>query len=283
MYFCFRLSERRLIIMKRIISIFVTAVIAMSFCVAAFAADSAKFAVNVVSENDTKAVVSIDYEGGLAFNCLDFDVELSDRVSVTNCDSGAGLRNFKIYVGDLNTGGATVSNFNDQSNPIKFTFATTVAFKAENGKDLLTITLKKNSADKLTSKDVKLTVTNCGVSGSDSSTVTDIKSTAIQIGNEMGEVTAAAPGQAGTAAPKTTAASATTEVTTVNDGETTTAEDTKTDSEDRELTPETEETKKSTADKKKIVIIAALAAATLAVIVAAVVYIVHKTKNSTVE
>ena len=49
--------------MKRIISIFVTAVIAMSLCVAAFAADSAKFAVNVVSENDTKATVTIDYEG----------------------------------------------------------------------------------------------------------------------------------------------------------------------------------------------------------------------------
>ena len=264
--------------MKRIISIFVTAVIAMSLCVAAFAADSAKFAVNVVSENDTKATVTIDYEGGLSFNCLDFEVELSDRVNVMNCDKGAGMRNFLINHDDI-----SASSLNADSNPIKFAFISITAFKAENGKDLLTITLKKNSADKLTSKDVKLTVTNCGVSGSDSSTVTDIKSTAIQIGNETGEVTAAAPGQAGTAAPKTTVASATTEVTTVNDGETTTAEDTKTDSEDRELTPETEETKKSTADKKKIVIIAALAAATLAVIVAAVVYIVHKTKNSTVE
>lgn len=278
MYFCFRLSERRLIIMKRIISIFVTAVIAMSLCVAAFAADSAKFAVNVVSENDTKATVTIDYEGGLSFNCLDFEVELSDRVNVMNCDKGAGMRNFLINHDD-----SGASSLNADSNPIKFAFISITAFKAENGKDLLTITLKKNSADKLTSKDVKLTVTNCGVSGSDMTGSTDIKSTAIQIGNEMGEVTAAAPGQAGTASPKTTAASATTEVTTVNDGETTTAEDTKTDSEDRELTPETEETKKSTADKKKIVIIAALAAATLAVIVAAVVYIVHKTKNSTVE
>lgn len=264
--------------MKRIISIFVTAVIAMSLCVVAFAADSAKFAVNVVSENDTKATVTIDYEGGLSFNCLDLEVELSDRVSVMNCEKGAGLRNFMINHDSKDM----VLSFNDTTNPIGFAFASIVEFKAENGKDLLTITLKKNSADKLTSKDVKLTVTNCGVSGSDMIGSTDIKSTAIQIGNETGEVTAAAPGQAGTAAPKTTAASATTEVTTVNDGETT-AEDTKTDSEDRELTPETEETKKSTADKKKIVIIAALAAATLAVIVAAVVYIVHKTKNSTVE
>ena len=265
--------------MKRIISIFVTAVIAMSLCVTAFAADSAKFAVNVVSENDTKAIVTIDYEGGLSFNCLDFEVELSDRVSVMNCDKGAGLRNFLINHMD----DGIVSSFNDNTNPIGFAFASIVAFKAENGKDMLTITLKKNSADKLTAKDVKLTVTNCGVSGNDSSTVNDIKSTAIQIGNETGEVTAAAPGQAGTTAPKTTAASATTQATTVKDGETTTAGDSKTDSEDRELTPATEEEKKSTADKKKIVTIAALAAATLAVIVAAVIYIVYKAKKGTVE
>lgn len=279
MNLCFRPSERRLIIMKRIISIFVTAIIAMSLCVTAFAADSAKFAVNVVSENDAKAIVTIDYEGGLSFNCLDFEVELSDRVSVTSCDKGAGMRNFLINHMD----DGIVSSFNDTTNPIGFAFASIVAFKAENGKDLLTITLKKNSADKLTAKDVKLTITNCGVSGSDSSSVTDIKSTAIQIGNETGEVTAAAPGQAGTTANKTTVASSTTEVTTVKDGETTTAGDSKTDSEDRELTPATEEEKKSTADKKKIVIIAALAAATLAVIVAAVVYIVYKAKKSTVE
>ena len=277
MNLCFRSSERRLIIMKRIISIFVTAVIAMSLCVTVFAADSAKFAVNVVSENDTKATVTIDYEGGLSFNCLDFEVELSDRVSVMNCDKGAGMRNFLI---NHDTG---ASSLNADSNPIKFAFISLAAFKAENGKDLLTITLKKNSDDKLTSKDVKLTVTNCGVSGSDSSTVTDIKSTAIQIGNETGEVTAAAQGQAGTAANKTTAVSSTTEVTTVKDGETTTAEESKSEGEDRELTPATEEAKKSTADKKKIVTIAALAAATLAVIVAAVVYIVHKTKSNTVE
>lgn len=263
--------------MKRIISIFVTAVIAMSLCVTVFAADSAKFAVNVVSENDTKATVTIDYEGGLSFNCLDFEVELSDRVSVMNCDKGAGMRNFLI---NHDTG---ASSLNADSNPIKFAFISLAAFKAENGKDLLTITLKKNSADKLTAKDVKLTITNCGVSGSDSSTVTDIKSTAIQIGNETGEVTAAAQGQAGTTANKTTVASSTTEVTTIKDGETTTAGDSKTDSEDRELTPATEEEKKSTADKKKIVIIAALAAATLAVIVAAVVYIVYKAKKGTVE
>lgn len=249
----------------------------MSLCVTAFAADSAKFAVNVVSENDAKAIVTIDYEGGLSFNCLDFEVELSDRVSVMNCDKGAGLRNFLI---NHDTG---ASSLNADSNPIKFAFISLTAFKAENGKDLLTITLKKNSADKLTSKDVKLTVTNCGVSGNDSSSVTDIKSTAIQIGNETGEVTAAAPGQAGTTANKPTVASSTTEVTTVKDGETTTAGDSKTDSEDKELTPATEEEKKSTADKKKIVTIAALAAATLAVIVAAVIYIVYKAKKGTVE
>lgn len=68
--------------MKKIISIIIAAVMAFCLCLPAFAAQSATFAVNVVSEDNTKAVVSIDYDGGTAFNCLDFEVTLSSRVSV---------------------------------------------------------------------------------------------------------------------------------------------------------------------------------------------------------
>ena len=52
--------------MKKIISIIIAAVMAFCLCLPAFAAQSATFAVNVVSEDNTKAVVSIDYEGGTA-------------------------------------------------------------------------------------------------------------------------------------------------------------------------------------------------------------------------
>ena len=87
--------------MKKIISIIIAAVMAFCLCLPAFAAQSATFAVNVVSEDNTKAVVSIDYEGGTAFNCLDFEVTLSSRVSVEKSANGAGLRNFKIYTEDF--------------------------------------------------------------------------------------------------------------------------------------------------------------------------------------
>lgn len=153
--------------MKKIVSIIIAAVMAFCLCLPAFAAQSATFAVNVVSESDTRAIVSIDYEGGAAFNCLDFEVKLSKRLSVEKCATGAGLRNFKIYADDLNAnlGDTVIMSFNKDSNPIKFTFASISGFKAVNGKDLLTLTLKKTSADKLKADDVKLTVTNCGICG----------------------------------------------------------------------------------------------------------------------
>ena len=150
--------------MKKFISVIIAAVMAFCMFIPALAADKAKFGVTLVSEDDSKAVVSVDYNGGSTFNCLDFEVKLSGRLKVEKCENGAGLRNFKIYVDDLNTEDATLSSFNKDSNPIAFTFATTADFKAVNGKDLLVITLKKTTKDKLTADDVKLTVTNCGVS-----------------------------------------------------------------------------------------------------------------------
>ena len=86
--------------MKKIISIILAAVTALCLFIPALAAENSRFGVTVVSENDTKAVVSIDFNGGTAFNCLDFEVELSNRVSVEKCAIGAGLRNFKIYAQD---------------------------------------------------------------------------------------------------------------------------------------------------------------------------------------
>ena len=65
--------------MKKIVSIIIAAVMAFCLCLPAFAAQSATFAVNVVSESDTRAIVSIDYEGGAAFNCLDFAFKKTER------------------------------------------------------------------------------------------------------------------------------------------------------------------------------------------------------------
>ena len=197
--------------MKKIISIIIAAVMAFCLCLPAFAAQSATFAVNVVSEDSKSAVVSIDYEGGAAFNCLDFEVKLSSRVSVEKATNGAGLRNFQIYAQDnFASNGVVISSFNKDINPMMFTYVSLVGFKAVNGKDLIVLTLKKSSSGKLTSDDIKLNVTNCGINGSGESDVIIIGAKAVQIGGSSTVKTSAAAGQAGTAVDKTNASVKTT-------------------------------------------------------------------------
>lgn len=269
--------------MKKIISIFIAVATVFCLCLPVLAAESATFSVNVVSESDTKAVVSIDFEGGAAFNCLDFEVELSKRLSVEKCATGAGLRNFKIYANDLNSdlGDTVIMSFNKDSNPIKFTFASITGFKAVNGKDLLTLTLKKTSSDKLKSDDVKLTVSNCGTSGSTADSVITVEAKTIQIGGSSEVKTSAAAGQAGTAVEKTASATKAGETTAV----TTTAVSSEPSKESTTTVAESatesssDSTDSKTTDKKKIVIVAAAALIVLAVIVAGVAVIAKKAKK----
>lgn len=273
--------------MKKIVSIIIAAVMAFCLCLPAFAAQSATFAVNVVSESDTRAIVSIDYEGGAAFNCLDFEVKLSKRLSVEKCATGAGLRNFKIYAEDnyedLNV--QVITSFNKDINPMKFTYISLAGFKAVNGKDLWVITLNKSSADKLTSDDVKLIVTNCGLSGSTADSVITVEAKIIPIGGSSEVKTSAAAGQAGTTVAKTSGTSKAGETTSV----TTTAGSSELSAES--TTPVAESTSDKngenngtkTTDKKKIVIVGAAALIVLAIIVVGVVVIAKKYKKEDAE
>lgn len=273
--------------MKKIISIIIAAVMAFCLCLPAFAAQSATFAVNVVSESDTRAIVSIDYEGGAAFNCLDFEVKLSKRLSVEKCATGAGLRNFKIYAEDNyeDLNGQVITSFNKDINPMKFTYISLAGFKAVNGKDLWVITLNKSSADKLTSDDVKLTVTNCGISGSTADSVITAEAKIIPIGGSSEVKTSAAAGQAGTTVAKTSGTSKAGETTSV----TTTAGSSELSAES--TTPVAESTSDKngenngtkTTDKKKIVVVGAAALIVLAIIVVAVVVIAKKYKKEDAE
>lgn len=267
--------------MKKFTSIFISLIMVFALCVPALAAnEAASFVVNVLSETDSQAFLSIDYNGGQSFNCLDFEVKLSDRVSVKSCANGAGLRNFKIYVDDLDSEDLTISSYNKEGNPIKFTFATTVKFKVVNGKDLLTLTLNKKSAAKLTSDDVKLTITNCGISADDLST-TSIKTSVVQIGNKE-STTLKSPDQVGTAAEKTSTPAPVGEVTSAAQETTLNVEETSTDVENSELTPvdENNETEQNdSSNKKKIIIVAAAAFCLVIVIGATVIYIVKKSKK----
>lgn len=273
--------------MKKIVSIIIAAVMAFCLCLPAFAAQSATFAVNVVSESDTRAIVSIDYEGGAAFNCLDFEVKLSKRLSVEKCATGAGLRNFKIYAEDNyeDLNGQVITSFNKDINPMKFTYISLAGFKAVNGKDLWVITLNKLSADKLTSDDVKLTVTNCGLSGSTADSVITVEAKIIPIGGSSEVKTSAAAGQAGTTVAKTSGTSKAGETTSV----TTTAGSSELSAES--TTPVAESTSDKngenngtkTTDKKKIVIVGAAALIVLAIIVVGVVVIAKKYKKEDAE
>lgn len=270
--------------MKKIISIIIAAVMAFCLCLPAFAAQSATFAVNVVSEDNTKAVVSIDYEGGAAFNSLDFEVTLSNKVSVEKSANGAGLRNFKIYAED-NENGFVLTSFNKDANPMKFAFISITGFKAVNGKDLLVLTLKKTSSAKLTEKDVKLKVADCGISGATETQVISVNAQVIQIGGSSTIKTSAAAGQAGTAVDKTNASVRTTTTSAV----TTTADSSELNAES--TTPAAESTSDKndenngakTTDKKKIVIVGAAALIVLAIIVVGVVVIAKKYKKEDAE
>lgn len=268
--------------MKRIISVLLVLIMAAGLCVSAFAAnETAGFLVNILSESDTEAMVSIDYNGGQSFNSLDFEVKLSERVALKSCANGAGLRNFKIYVSDLESGDLTLSSFNKDNNPIKFTFATTLMFKAVNGKDLLTLTITKKSAAKLTADDVMLTVTNCGVSEADGSTA-NVKTSVIQIGNVQSGETLQSPNQIGTAAEKTGTPVPVSGVTSVSQESATGESELSQSEESVELiTDEGENSieQSKTSDKRKIIIVAAAAFCLVIVIAATVIYITKKSKK----
>lgn len=270
--------------MKKIVSIIIAAVMAFCLCLPAFAAQSATFAVNVVSESDTRAIVSIDYEGGAAFNSLDFEVALSNKVSVEKVATGAGLRNFKIYAED-NENGVVLTSFNKDANPMKFAFISITSFKAVNGKDLLVLTLKKTSSTKLTEKDVNLKVTSCGLSGASETEVIMIDTKVIQIGDSSTIKTSAAAGQAGTTIAKTSgttkAGETTSAVTTVGSSEL--SEESATPVAESVSGKKDEDTNTKTTDKKKIVIVGAAALIVLAIIVVAVVVIAKKYKKEDAE
>lgn len=273
--------------MKKIISLVIAAVTAFCLCIPAFAAQSATFAVNVISEDDKSAVVSVDFKGGAAFNCLAFEITLSKRLSVEKSASGAGMRNFKIYVQDMGTGmeNYIIMSFNDNANPMMFTFATLVGFKAVNGNDLIVLTLKKSSAGKLTADDFKLKVTNCGLSGSDATSVVPINTEVVQIGGTSNVKTSAAAGQAGTTVAKTNAsarAETTTEVEATTGSSQPSGELTSVAGESVSEKSTESPTEKST-DKRKIIIVGAAALVVLAFIVAAVIVIARKAKKEDAE
>lgn len=290
--------------MKRFFSLFLSVILMLTLAVPALGAETVKFKVTVVSENATQAVVTIDYDGGSSFSCLDLEIALSSKLTVVSGGQSAGLKAFRDYADDK--GGAAIGAFNTESKPIKSTFATTVPYEAVNGKDLYKLTLKKSTADKITKNDVKVTITNCGIlkNGGDivdlspsiayaqSSYVAPTKPTTKTTTKATTKTTKKtdASKQTTTKASETTKAGETTtltEATTVA-GETTTLEfytlgemvtedviGTLEDN-DNELEKSKEQAEK---DKKKIILIGVGAACCVIVIAGVLIYVVKKAKK----
>ena len=146
--------------MKKLISIFLMCVISVLLAVPCFAANVSKFNINVVSESNKEIKISIDYEGGTAFACYDFEIEYNTKkLNVSSAIEGTGWDNFAKNT--KRNGGAVISTINSNVYPIKGTCATTEPFKVVDGKDLVVVTFTKQTKDKIEASDITVKFTNC--------------------------------------------------------------------------------------------------------------------------
>lgn len=142
--------------MKKYLSLFFCIIIVMLSCVTVSAAQVVKFNINLVSETDTEAVITFDYEGGVSFSGLDFDVDVNeDRIKITESKAGDGYKNFVLQ------GNTAVVQVNSDKNPAQATMACVPGFRAVDGKDLFTFKIKKLTADAIETDDFVVTITNC--------------------------------------------------------------------------------------------------------------------------
>ena len=146
--------------MKKLVSLFLTATMLFMLSIPTFAVKAAKFSLRAVSETDSEIVVSINYDGGSTFNCIDFEIVYNDKkLKATEAYDGDGL---EAFIRDLKKqGGAGASAINKDGNPIKGSMAVTSMFKTVSGNDLFVLKFKKLTKDKVTADDVEVVFTNC--------------------------------------------------------------------------------------------------------------------------
>ena len=142
--------------MKRYISLFFCIVIVMLSCVTASAAQVVKFNINLVSETDTEAVITFDYDGGVSFSGLDFEIDVNtEKIKITESKAGEGYKNFLLQ------GNTAIFQINSDKNPAMVTMACVPGFRVIEGKDLFTFKIKKLTADAIETDDFVVRITNC--------------------------------------------------------------------------------------------------------------------------
>ncbi|MBP9989748.1 MAG: hypothetical protein KBT46_09665 [Ruminococcus sp.] len=271
--------------MKKIISFLISLTMIVVLAIPALAADTIKFNITLVSENDTQAVITVDYAGGPSFNSLDFELSFSKKLILENAVKSDGLKKFQDAVEE--SGSMMVALVNKDTNPAKVAVATVTNFKPDYGKDLFKFTFKKLSKGKLTANDIKINVTNCGLSESAGKT------------KELSAVVSSDLGKAITSSINTTQANKVTSVSSVqNNAENSTtassviSETQTTESVTEEITNVIQETEKGnkvedkivevakSPEKRKIVVIALVAACLLLIIIALIIIFAKKSKKS---
>ncbi len=142
--------------MKKILCFISVCVMLMLSTVTSSAAAESKFKLRLVSENDTQAVLSLDFAGGTSFSAIDFNVEVNTKkVKVTDIVDGKGMINFKIQAQ------AAVSQPNIKGDIAMVTAAMIPGYRNVDGEDLFVITLKKLTKETITADDIKIVFTNC--------------------------------------------------------------------------------------------------------------------------
>lgn len=142
--------------MKKYLSLFFCIIIVMLSCVTASAAQVVKFNINLVSETDSEAVITFDYEGGVSFSGLDFEINVNEeKIKITESKAGEGYKNFLLQ------GNTAIFQSNSDKNPAMVTMACVPGFRVVEGKDLFTFKIKKLTADVIETDDFVVTITNC--------------------------------------------------------------------------------------------------------------------------
>ena len=283
--------------MKKVFSVLLAFAVAFSLAIPGFAAKAVKFSLKAVSETDSEIVVSVNYEGGASFNCIDFEMTYNEKkLKVTEAYDGDGMDSFSRET--KKEGGAVISAINKDTNPVKGSMATINPFKVVSGKDLFTVKFKKLAKDKVTTDDLKIVFTNCA----DENKQNTVKPEVTNMLASGGKQPATSASNAVTPTEKTSASQKndkTTEVvsdptsqkseTTVSASETETDVSGQTGTEENgeskeevthdNISSETEKTQKKSSNTKKVIIIAAAAVCILFVAAAVCVYLSKKSKK----
>lgn len=142
--------------MKKILCLISVCVLLMLSMVTASAENVSKFNLKLATEDDTQAVLILDFDGGTPFSALDFNVVVNEKkAKVASIVDGQGLINFKAQAE------AAVSQSNVESTPAMVTAAMIPGYRNVDGSDLFKITITKLEKEKLTAEDVVIEITNC--------------------------------------------------------------------------------------------------------------------------